>query len=93
MEFTQEQLNEAVQTALQRVFQPVAELQVLNEKKALTTAEAARLYNIGKNTLEQMRMNGHGPDYSQPVKGGSVLYTHAAMKAWLERIRIPVSET
>lgn len=87
LQITQEQIT----TALREIFAPVAELQALRTKPALTTAEVARLYPIGKNTLEQMRMNGEGPNYSQPIKNGTVMYSHAAIEEWLEKKCIRIS--
>ena len=83
--------QEQITAALREIFAPVAELQALRAKAALTTAEVSRLYPIGKNTLEQMRMHGTGPDYSQPMPGGTVIYSPAAIEAWLDKKRIKIS--
>lgn len=61
------------------------ELEKLKRKKALTTEEVAALYGLNAHTLRKHRVNATGPSYIK--HGALVLYTHAAVKKYLESRR------
>jgi len=63
----------------------VVELELLKRKETLTTDEVATLYGLNASTLRKRRMNGEGPAYSKD--GDRVLYTHAAVRKYLEARR------
>jgi len=63
----------------------VVELEKLKRKEALTTEEVEKLYNLNANTLRKRRLNGEGPAYSKD--GEKVLYTHAAVRKYIESRR------
>lgn len=62
-----------------------ARLEVLKRKETLTTEEVEVLYGMKANTLRKRRVNGEGPAYSKD--GDRVLYTHTAIKKYLEARR------
>ncbi len=63
----------------------VLELELLKRKETLTTEEVEILYGLKASTLRKRRMNGEGPAYSKD--GDKVLYTHTAIKKYLEAKR------
>jgi hypothetical protein len=70
-----------------KAMEPVAEVQTIMSKSHITTAEAARVYPIGKSTLDQMRLARTGPEFIQLEEKGPVAYTHKAIQDWLNRHR------
>jgi len=63
----------------------VLELEKLKRRETLTTKDVETLYGINVNTLCKYRSNGEGPAYIKD--GEKVLYTHAAVKKYLESRR------
>ena len=63
----------------------VVKLEVLRRREYLTTEEVPELYPLNANTLRKRRMNGEGPAYSKD--GDKVIYTHTAIKKYLESRR------
>jgi len=63
----------------------VMELERLKRTEALTSQEVEKLYGLNANTLRYKRVQGEGPEYLKD--GGRVLYTHAAIKKYLESCR------
>jgi hypothetical protein len=63
----------------------VLALEILKRKETLTTEEVETLYGLNANTLRKRRLNGEGPAYSK--HGDRVLYTHVAVKKYLESRR------
>ena len=79
----QEQLNMAFSAALSEF----AETQRILAKPYITTEEAAKVYPIGKSTLEKLRRNREGPAFVQVTDNSPVAYTHEKKKKWLEHHR------
>ena len=52
----------------------------------LNTAEAASYLNIGRSTLEKLRLYGGGPIYSKPLSR-RVVYELADLDAWVAASR------
>jgi len=63
----------------------VVAMEILKRKETLTTEEVEMLYGLNANTLRKRRVNGEGPAYSK--EGERVLYTHTAVKKYLESRR------
>lgn len=63
----------------------VVELETLKRKETLTTEEVEKLYGLKANTLRKQRVTGEGPSYSKV--GERVLYTHVAIKKFLDSRR------
>ena len=80
-------VTDAVNAAVGRAALPeeARELEILKRKETLTTEEVETLYGLKANTLRKRRMNGEGPAYSKD--GERVLYTHSAVRKYLESRR------
>lgn len=78
-------MAELISTQASSMTPEVVELEKLKRKEALTTEEVALLYGLNANTLRKRRMNGEGPAYSKD--GDKVLYTHSAVKKYLDSRR------
>jgi hypothetical protein len=63
----------------------VVRLELLKRKETLTTEEVEALYGLNASTLRKHRVNGTGPAYLK--EGERVLYTHPAVKKYLESRR------
>lgn len=63
----------------------VIEIEVLKRKEYLTTEEVEKVYPLNAHTLRKRRVNGEGPAYSKD--GANVLYSHAAIRKYIESRR------
>lgn len=54
----------------------------------LTTKEAAALLRVHPGTLSNWRGENRGPSYLS--MGGRILYSHAALEAWVEGFLVEV---
>lgn len=79
----QEQLDKAVKAALSRL----AETQRILALPYMTTEEVAKVYPIGKSTLDKLRAKREGPAFIQTADRGSAMYTHDDVRRWLNRHR------
>jgi hypothetical protein len=87
---TSEQLRDALASLLSQIpvvqLPPeVVELEVLRRREYLTSEEVEKLYPLKANTLRKRRINGEGPAYSKD--GATVVYSHAAIRKYLESRR------
>ena len=57
----------------------------LRRKEYLTTEEVETVYGLNAQTLRKRRMLGEGPAYIKD--GQKVLYSHTAVKSYLESRR------
>ena len=80
-------LSKALPAVLQDMLAPVINLEMLKRKEALTEKEVEALYGISAYTLKAKRQKGGGPVYYQGVERGAVLYTHAAVKNYLDTLK------
>ena len=53
-----------------------------SEPKYLNKRQAASYLSLGVSTLDRLRMNGHGPAYSRPVR--RILYRIEDLDAWVQ---------
>jgi hypothetical protein len=83
---TREEMEAAMAAVIRREMSAmppeVVELEILKRKEALTPGEVEKLYGLNANTLNKRRTNREGPAYSKD--GDKVLYTHPAVKKYLE---------
>lgn len=80
-------ISESLPSVLQDMLTPVVNLEILKRKEALTEKEVEALYGISAYTLRAKRQKGGGPIYYQGVERGAVLYTHAAIRSYLDTLR------
>lgn len=83
IEFTKNEFKEAVQFALHNF----AETKRILELPYMTTEEVAKVYPIGKSTLDKLRAKREGPEFIQATKNSPAMYTHEDIKKWLNRRR------
>ena len=79
----QEQLDKAVKAALSCF----AETQRILALPYMTTEEVAKVYPIGKSTLDKLRAKREGPTFIQTGERGAAMYTHEDIRRWLNRHR------
>lgn len=80
-------LCESLPHVLEDILAPVANLEMLKHKEALSEKEVQDLYGISANTLRTKRLRGGGPVFRQGPERGAVLYTHKDILAYLENIK------
>lgn len=76
-----------MEATLQKMLQPVVELELLKHKECLSGVEVEKLYNIPEATLRYKRCRGGGPVYHQGAESGRVFYTHTDIRNWLNSIK------
>ncbi len=71
-----------IRQAIQDVFAPVAEVELLKAKEYLTPAEVEKVYPLPASTLEKMRKASSGPKYIK--RGRSVYYRPQDIRSYLD---------
>jgi len=54
----------------------------MSNDKYLTSSEAAEYLKLSTGTLENYRISGNGPPYTQRVPRGRVFYDRGTLDAW-----------
>lgn len=83
MQQTQDQFDEAVTKASR----DAAETQRILSLPYITATEAAKVYPIGKSTLDKMRAKRTGPVYFHVSGKANAFYTHEDIRTWLNKHR------
>ncbi len=79
-------LRDIMPTSSPMISEEAQELEVIKRKETLTTDEVQKLYGLNSATLRKYRVDGEGPEYIK--HGRLVLYTHKAVKAYLDAGRM-----
>lgn len=71
-----------IDTALERLLAPVAQMEKLKRREYLTPEEVEVLYGLKAVTLANKRMKAQGPEYIKD--GEKILYKQKAIKEYLD---------
>ena len=63
----------------------LVEMEIIKRQEWLTPKEVEKLYGLKARTLEGMRLQGRGPEYSQEGEKGAVFYSHKALQAYFRK--------
>jgi len=77
-----EALSTNIESALERLFAPIAETERLKRREYLSPEEVEALYGVKAVTLANWRIKAQGPEYIK--YGGKILYKHQAVRNYLE---------
>ena len=71
-----------IETTLERLLAPVAEIEKLKRREYLTPEEVEIVYGLNAATLANKRSRARGPEYIKD--GGKILYRHQSVKKYLD---------
>lgn len=78
----QEEFSDTLTGVLEKIMQPVVEIEILKRKEYLCVEEVAHVFNLNVGSLNTQRSRRVGPPYIK--NGNRVLYKTQAVRDYLE---------
>ena len=94
-ELPQKEIARSMEETLERMLAPVvssiSKIEILKRQEYLTPEEVEAVYSLKATTLANKRFRAQGPEFVKD--GGKILYSHKAVKAYLERREVRTADS